>query len=117
MDLKISQMLAMQRELWEKHSEDWEPLTPEYARTSLLYMFEEMGEVVAIIKKKGEQEIMENAHVREELVTEAADVMMYFGDFLLRFGISEEEISEAYVRKHAKNMKRDYAAEYEKLYE
>lgn len=41
---------------------------------------------------------------------------MYYIDTLLRFGITPEEISEAYVKKHCKNMGRDYSGEYEKMY-
>lgn len=41
---------------------------------------------------------------------------MYYIDTLLRFGITPEEISKAYVKKHCKNMGRDYSGEYEKMY-
>lgn len=35
-------------------------MKPEYAKSFILYMIEEIGESIAIIKKKGEAEIMDN---------------------------------------------------------
>lgn len=116
MELSITEMFEMQRELWEKHKDSWSPLEAEFARDSLLWMIEEVGEVISVIKKKGEKDIMENEHVRAELVTELADVMMYLNDTMIRFGVTPEEISLAYARKHASNMGRDFESEYEKLY-
>lgn len=37
----------------------WSPMEPKYGRDSLLWMIEEIGEVIAIVKKKKEYEIME----------------------------------------------------------
>lgn len=116
MDLKMSDFMKMQHELWEKNKEKWEPLTPEYARNSLLWMMEEVGEVISVIMKKKETEIMDNPKVRDEFVTETTDVMMYFVDMLLRLGITENEFCEAYAKKHARNMGRDFEKEYKKLY-
>ena len=48
-----------------------------YGRESLLWMIEEIGEVIAIIKNKKEKEIMENQEIREKFVEEIADVYMY----------------------------------------
>ena len=42
---------------------------------------------------------------------------MYFSDALLRYGISAEELSEVYLRKHAKNMGRDFDGEYRRKFE
>ena len=117
MDLKISQMQDMQRELWEKHKDKWQPLEPYYARDSLLWMFEEIGECIAIIKKRGEGDIVGNPQVREAFVEELADVYMYFNDVFMRYGIGADEISQAYIKKHAKNMKRDFALEHQKYLE
>lgn len=51
-DLTIKETLEMSKELWENNKEDWSPMTPEYGRDSILYMVEEIGEVISIIKKK-----------------------------------------------------------------
>lgn len=114
-DLKISDMLAMQHELWEKHKDTWSPMEPKFGRNSLLWTFEELGEVIAIIKKQGENEIMNNSLVRGAFVEELSDVFMYLHDTLLRYGVSADEISASYINKHQHNMKRDYDNEYKKL--
>ncbi len=111
-NLTIEDMMNLQMELWEKHKQKWSPMTPEFGRNSLLWMFEEMGEVVAIIKKKGEDKIMNDPTVRDHFVEECSDVMMYFIDMLLRFDITPEEISNAYLKKSDTNKSRDYNKEY-----
>lgn len=115
-DLKISEMLLMQKKLFEPHKDKWPPMKPEAGRNFLLFMVEEMGEAIAIIKKKGDASIMDNPSVRSAFCEEMADVLMYYNDTLLRYGISAEEISEAYIRKHEKNLGRDYSGEYENKY-
>ena len=67
-------------------------------------------------KEKGERAITEDPEVRSHFVEEMSDVLMYFNDTLLRFGITPEEISEAYIEKHCKNMGRDYDAQYREMY-
>ncbi|TCT17235.1 MazG-like nucleotide pyrophosphohydrolase family protein [Natranaerovirga pectinivora] len=114
-DLKISEMLNLSYKLWEKHSNTWSPMEPEYAKTFILYMIEEIGESIAIIKKKGEAEIMNNIEVREHFVEELGDVLMYFMDILNRFNISSEEFSRIYLEKFMKNMDRDYENQYKNL--
>ena len=49
---------------------------------------------------------MENADVRTHFIEEMADVMMYYNDVLLCYGISIEELSKVYREKHQKNMDR-----------
>lgn len=115
-DLGFNEMFAMQRALQKAHEGRWSPLTPPQARSQLLYMIEELGESIAIIKKKGEQAIMEDPAVRENLCTELCDVLMYFNDVLLCYDITPEEIGEAYRKKHAYNMKRNYDAQNQRLY-
>ena len=56
------------------------------------------------------------ASVREAFVEEMSDVLMYYFDTLLRYGVTPEEISNAYVAKHNKNMGRDYQREYNNKY-
>lgn len=116
MDLTISRMMQLQKELFELHKDQWYPLEPEYGKDSILFMMEEVGETIAVLKKKGPNAIMENPAVREAFLTEMADVLMYYTDVLLRFHVTPEEISEAFVRKHARNMGRDFAKEYKEKY-
>ena len=59
--MDIETLMRMQRELYEKHRDTWDPLQPEYARNSLLWLVEEVGEVVAIFKKRGERETAQNS--------------------------------------------------------
>ena len=116
MDLSISRMMRMQQELFELHKEKWSPMEPEYGKDFILYMVEEVGEAIAVVKKKGSQAIMEDPKVRTAFLEEMADILMYCSDVLLRYYVTPEEISEAYVRKHHRNMGRDYTREYEELY-
>ena len=102
--MDIETLMRMQRELYEKHRDTWDPLQPEYARNSLLWLVEEVGEVVAIFKKRGERETAQNPQLREAFLTEMSDVLMYFTDVLLRMGVSSEEFAAAYGKKHARNM-------------
>jgi NTP pyrophosphatase (non-canonical NTP hydrolase) len=114
-DLKISEMLEMSYKLWEKHKDTWSPMEPQHARSFILYMIEEVGEAIAIIKKKGEDKIMNDAEVREHFVEELGDVLMYFMDVLNRFNISSEEFSSIYLKKFQSNMDRNYEDQYKKL--
>ena len=79
-------------------------------------MIEEIGEAIAILKKKGDQAVMQDLLVRNAFLEELADVLMYYTDVLLRYHIAPEEISEAYIRKHATNMGRNFSAEYKEKY-
>ena len=116
MDLTISQMLRFQQELFEKHKDSWSPLEPEYGKDSILYMIEEVGEAIAVLKKKGSTAVMEDLAVREAFLSEMADVLMYYHDVLLRFHVTPEEISQAFVNKHNYDMTRNYSREYEEQY-
>ena len=69
-------------------------------------MLGEVGEVIDIIKKNGDKKTVEDSAVRQQLVEEMADVLMYYNDVLLCYGISEEELKEAYTTKFERNMKR-----------
>lgn len=114
-DLSISEMLELSHQLWEKHKDSWSPMEPQYGRSFILYMIEEIGESIAIIKKKGEENIMNDMEVRSHFVEELGDVLMYFMDILNRFHISPDEFSNTYIKKFQKNMGRDYEGQYEKL--
>ena len=54
--------------------------------------------------------------MRQAFLSEMADVLMYYHDVLLRFGVTPEEISEAYARKHGVDMARNYEEEYKEKY-
>lgn len=117
MDLPISEMMKMQKALHAAHEQEWSPLEPEYGKNTILYMVEEIGEVIAILKKKGDRAVTEVPEVRAAFLEEMADIMMYYTDTLLRYHVTPDEISEAYIRKHNRNMGRNYANEYEELYQ
>lgn len=112
MDLSISQMMQMQKELFEPHKDKWLPMEPEYGKDFILFMVEEIGEAIAVIKKKGSAAIMEEQSVRNAFLSEMADVLMYYHDVLLRYHVTPEEISEAFMKKHQFDLKRDYSKEY-----
>lgn len=112
-DLTISKMLELSYSLWEKHKETWSPMKSEYGKTFILYMIEEIGEAIAIIKKKGEEKIMDDPEVRARFIEELGDVLMYYMDVLNRFDISAEEFTNAYIKKFQNNMSRNYKEQYE----
>ena len=105
-DFGINEMRSMQIALQEKYQDKWEKISPETGKNKLLWMIGEIGEVIDIIKKHGskaaEQENSERGHLIEEL----ADVLMYYNDVLLCYGISAEELKAAYTEKFKKNMDR-----------
>lgn len=112
MELKLSEMLKSQYELWEKHKDSWSPMEPKSARNSLLWMIEEIGEVIAIIKKRGEDEIMNDSALKEEFTEEMVDVFMYYLDVLNRYGITAEDFSNAYSKKNNYNQVRDFETQH-----
>lgn len=116
MDLSISQMMQLQKELFEPHKDKWPPMEPEYGKDFILFMVEEIGEVISIVKKKGSGAIMEEEPVRQAFLSEMADVLMYYHDILLRYHVTPEEISAAFAEKHNFDMNRDYTREYREKY-
>lgn len=115
-DLTISEMKEMQFELYEANKEKWGDREPKYAKTHLLYMIEEMGECISIIKKKGIDAIMENPEVRGRFLEEITDVQKYYVEVLNRLQITPEEFSNAYIEKHNINMKRDFERDNKEKY-
>ena len=116
MDVTMGEMMQMQRDLYDRHEGEWSPMEPEFGKDSILFMMEEVGEVIAIVKKKGGQQILSDGEVRQAFLEEMADVLMYYNDVLLRYHVTAEEIADAYRRKHAHNMGRDYRKQYEEMY-
>ena len=102
----INEMLEMQKALQEKYKDIWKPISPERGKDQLLWMIGEIGEVIDIVKKHGGENACQNPELREHLIEEMADVLMYYNDILLCYGISEEELKKSYISKYEKNMKR-----------
>ena len=96
----------MQKALQEKYRHKWEPICPEVGKNKLLWMIGEIGEVIDIVKKHGGENAAANEDVRVQLVEELADVLMYYNDVLLCYGIGAEELKRAYTEKFEKNMTR-----------
>lgn len=117
MDLSMGDMMRLQKDLYAIHEGKWSAMEPEYGKDFILYTVEEIGEVIAILKKKGERAVMDDPTVRAAFLEEMADVLMYFHDTLLRFHVTPEEISQAYLEKHDRNMGRDYNSEYKSMYQ
>ena len=105
-DFGINEMLEMQRTLQEKYRDIWKPICPDRGQDQLLWMIGEVGEVVDIIKKHGGEAASREEGLREQLVEELADVLMYYNDVLLCYGISAEELKQAYTNKFETNMQR-----------
>ena len=115
-DLSISEMKKMQLELYEENKEKWNDMEPGAAKSHILYMVEEIGECISIIKKKGITAIMENPDVRERFLEEITDVQNYYIEVLNRLNITSEEFSKAYIEKHNTNMKRNYEKDNKEKY-
>ena len=105
-DFSINEMQEMQRRLQEKYKDKWELISPETGKNKLLWMMGEVGEVIDIIKKHGDQEAVNDANLRRSLVEEMADVLMYYNDVMLCYGISAEELKESFTKKFERNMTR-----------
>ena len=105
-DFGINEMQEMQKRLQNKYKNIWEPITPENGKNKLLWMIGEIGEVIDIIKKNGDLKACSDTKLRENLIEELADVLMYYNDVMLCYGISVDELKQSYIKKFEKNMKR-----------
>lgn len=105
-NFSINEMQSMQKELQDKYKEKWERICPETCKNKFLWMIGEIGEVIDIIKKNGDKSAVADSSVREHLIEEMADVLMYYNDVMLCYGITEDELKQAYIEKFQKNMKR-----------
>lgn len=105
-DFSINEMQEMQKVLQDKYRNKWEPISPDTGKNKLLWMIGEIGEVIDIVKKHGDVKASSDIELRKELVEELADVLMYYNDVLLCYGISADELKRAYSEKFQKNMKR-----------
>ena len=102
----IQDMQPKVKALQEKYKDKWETISPEAGKHKLLWMIGEIGEVIDIIKKNGDIRSIEDDNLRKHLIEEMADILMYYNDVLLCYGISDEELKEAYTTKFEKNLKR-----------
>ncbi len=69
-------------------------------------MIGEIGEVIDIVKKHGGAKASTDENLRNALIEEMADVLMYYNDVMLCYGITTEELKHAYSEKFERNMKR-----------
>ncbi len=102
----IREMQEMQTRLQDKYQDQWEPISPETGKNKLLWMIGEIGEVIDIVKKYGDIKAVSDTELREKLIEEMADVLMYYNDVMLCYKISEEELRRSYTKKFEKNMTR-----------
>ena len=105
-DFSINEMLDMQKRLQDQYKDKWEQISPEAGKHKLLWMIGEIGEVIDIVKKHGDIEAANDVELRKDLVEEMADVLMYYNDVMLCFGISADELKQAYTAKFEKNITR-----------
>ena len=105
-DFSINEMRAMQKVLQEKYKDIWEPISPETGKNKLLWMIGETGEVIDIVKKHGGEKACNDPELRKQLTEELADVLMYYNDVLLCYGITADELKQSYTEKFERNMKR-----------
>ena len=105
-DFTVDEMLEMQRTLQEKYKDKWESIGPETGKNKLLWMIGEIGEVIDIVKKNDGTQACTEPELRTQLIQEMADVLMYYNDVLLCYGITSDELKETYKEKFETNMKR-----------
>lgn len=105
-DFGFNEMQEMQNKLQDKYKDKWEQISPETGKNKLLWMIGEIGEVIDIVKKHGGSEASADVELRKDLVEEMADVLMFYNDVMLCYGISVEELKQAYTAKFEKNMTR-----------
>ena len=105
-DFSINEMQEMQKALQDRYKHKWEPICAEIGQNKLLWMIGEIGEVIDIVKKHGGTKASTDEELRKDLVEEMADVLMYYNDVMLCYGITADELKQAYSEKYEKNMKR-----------
>ncbi|MCI8439092.1 MAG: nucleotide pyrophosphohydrolase [Oscillospiraceae bacterium] len=105
-DFSVNEMQQMQKELQEKYKGKWEPIGAEIGKNKLLWMIGEIGEVIDIVKKNGGKKASTDERLRKDLIEEMADVLMYYNDVMLCYGITTDELRQAYIDKFERNMTR-----------
>ena len=112
MSMTMGELFDIQRALQEKYAGIWEGDSPETAKNHLLYAVEEIGEVSAILKKRGAQAVVSDETVRARFCEEMSDVFMYLCDVFLCCGVTTEEFEKAYRAKAEYNLRRDFEREH-----
>ena len=69
-------------------------------------MIGEIGEVIDIVKKHGGEKAATDEKLKKDLIEEMADVLMYYNDVMICYGITADELKQSYLEKFEKNMKR-----------
>ncbi len=105
-DFNMNEMLQMQKVLQERYANRWEPICPATGQNKLLWMIGEIGEVIDIVKKHGGEKASADDTIRKDLIEELADVLMYYNDVMLCYGITPEELKQTYIDKFKRNMTR-----------
>ena len=112
MAMTIEELMQIQTALQEKYKGIWEGDYPDTAKAHLLYAVEEIGEVSAILKKRGPQAVVADEGVRAHFCEEMADVFMYLCDVMLCCNVTAEEFERAYRAKAERNLRRDFVGEH-----
>ena len=112
MALTIRDLMDYQLQLQKKYDGVWEGDHPDTAKHHLLYAVEEIGEVSAILKKRGAVEVTKDVALRAHFCEEMADVFMYLTDVLLCCGVEAREFETAYREKMERNLQRDFLGEH-----
>ena len=107
----IEKMQEMQKQMHEKHKNVWGGLSPDKAIQKMLWLHGELGEASDIIKKKGNDKILNDIPTRERFIEEMCDVLMYYNDVLICYNVTESEIEKAYTQKFKTNLTRTFNKE------
>ena len=99
-DVTLRDLFDMQAKLYEKNKERWQDMDVTHAKDHLLYMIEELGEAIAILKKQKEKAIMHDAVTREAFVTEMSDLLRVYVGPLCGYQVTPEELGTAYIHKY-----------------
>lgn len=102
----FEEMRKIQEELQAHYLDSWGGLFPEKGRSILLWAMIEAGEMADIIKKDGDDAIMEDEEIRRHFIEEFCDTMMYLNDLLLCYSITPEDVEKVYLEKHRRNLSR-----------
>ena len=66
--LTVDEQLEMQRTLQEQYHKIWSPMVPEHGAHQLLWGIIEAGEAADVIKKMGDQAIMNDPETRRHFI-------------------------------------------------
>lgn len=108
MSLSIDELYNMQKALYEHYGEayHWDAYIPDNAKLYWLWMLGEAGEVIDVFKKNSQEDLLRSGSLREHMVEEFADTMMFFINTMACMQITPEEFSAAYTKKYEYNMHR-----------